>query len=145
VTSATERRKLLELHALERRAHLEGDARLLGSTFADEIWEAGRGQLTRLSRDDLEQRFAAYFESVRYSVWDDLQPPHVSISDDGRYAWMAAHIEAQLTVAGKVSADGTRSSGVQRRFESAWIAAYEKRGGHWQMVGIASSVVDRTQ
>ena len=125
-------------HRLSLPAIGAGDA-------ADAGHAAGRGQLTRLSRDDLEQRFAAYFESVRYSVWDDLQPPHVSISDDGRYAWMAAHIEAQLTVAGKVSADGTRSSGVQRRFESAWIAAYEKRGGHWQMVGIASSVVDRTQ
>ena len=127
---------LLTVHELERRAHLEGDARLLASTFADHIWEASRGQLTRLSRADVEERFRAYFATVRYSVWDDLLAPHVWVAPEGRSGWMAVHIEARLTGTG-----GDAPS--NREFESAWIATYEKVDGRWLMTGIASSVVER--
>ncbi len=134
---AADRQALLALHALERRAHLESDARVLAGVFAEHVWEAGRGQLTRLSRSELEDRFAAYFESVSYSVWDDLQPPHVAVAEDGKTGWMAIHIEARLNALGDANEGGERS------FESAWIATYAKSGAEWQMVGISSSVVDR--
>lgn len=127
---------LLSVHESERRAHLEGDASLLATLFADHVWEASRGQLTRLSRADIEDRFRNYFSSVRYEVWDDLLAPHVWVAEDGRNAWMAVHIEARLT----------RNEGEQSRehaFESAWIATYEKLDGRWQMTGIASSVAER--
>ncbi len=132
-----DREALLALHALERRAHLDGDARLLAGVFSEQVWEAGRGQLTLLSRSELEERFAAYFESVSYTVWDDLQPPHVAVSADGTTAWMAVRVE------GRMSAAGDGGQRVERAFESAWIATYAKSGAMWQMVGIASSVVDR--
>ena len=132
----SDRDGLLALHERERQAHLTGDATLISDVFADEVWEAGRGQLSRLSREDLKRRFEAYFASVRYSVWDDLQPPHVSIADDGRHAWMAIHIEGRVT--------GIEDPSQERRFESAWIATYEKVGDRWLMVGISSSVVDRS-
>lgn len=135
--SASDREALLELHARERRAHLEGDAALIASVFADDVWEAGRGQLRRESRAEAERRFREYFGTVRYSVWDDLQPPHVWIAPDGMSGWMAIHIEARLAAAGE---DGAEREVV---FESAWIAVYEKRGGEWQMVGVSSSVVER--
>jgi len=135
--SGSVRDALLDVHRREREAHLTGDAALMASCFAEQIWEAGRGQLTRISRTELEQRFGAYFESVRYSLWDDLQPPHVVVSGDGRQAWMAIHIEARLAeLAGG-------DAGRERAFESAWIAVYERHGDDWLMVGISSSVVDR--
>lgn len=127
---------LLELHARDRQAHLNGDAELLTAAMADHIWEASRGQLTRLSREDVRQRFAQYFEAVRYSVWDDLVQPHVSVSTDRSVAWMAIHIEAKLAprdAAGDV---------MPRGFDSSWIATYEKHGGMWAMVAIASSVAE---
>ncbi len=131
-----DRQALLDIHATERRAHLEGDAALIASVFADDVWEAGRGQLRRESRADAEARFSTYFASVRYSVWDDLQPPHVWISADGQSAWMAIHIEARL-----VATEGESEQEVA--FESAWIAVYEKSAGRWQMVGVSSSLVER--
>ncbi len=106
--------------------------------MADYVWEAGRGGLNRLSRQDLEQRFASYFGTVRYSLWDDLEPPHVSISPDRSQAWMAVVIEARLTQTGD---DGQAH---EHAFESSWIAIYERREDDWQLVGISSSVVDRT-
>lgn len=106
--------------------------------MAEHIWEASRGGLNRISRSDVRDRFAAYFASVSYSTWDDLQPPHVSVAADGQSAWMAVEIEARLT-----SGD---DAGRQREvaFESSWISVYEKQDGVWLMVGISSSVVDRS-
>lgn len=106
--------------------------------MSDHVWEASRGALNRLTRTELRDRFAAYFSSVRYSVWDDLQPPHVSVSADGMSAWMAVEIEARLTA---VDGDDTSHDVA---FESSWIAVYEKHDGQWLMVGISSSVVDRS-
>ena len=126
---------MLAIHELERRAHLTGDASLLATVFADHVWEASRGQLTRLSRADIEDRFRSYFATVRYQVWEDLLTPHVWVAEDGQNAWMAVHIEARLT-----SAEGERR---EVAFESAWIATYEKLDGTWQMTGIASSVAER--
>jgi hypothetical protein len=105
--------------------------------MADHLWEASRGGLTRLARADVRDRFAAYFESVRYSRWDDLQPPHVAVSADGKSAWMAVEIEARMT--------SREESGAEQQvdFESSWIAVYEKVNDSWQMVGISSSVVER--
>jgi hypothetical protein len=105
--------------------------------MADHVWEAGRGGLTRLSQAAMRERFTTYFASVRYSMWDDLEPPHVVISGDGTQAWMAVAIEARLS---SVDADGHTP---ERAFESSWIATYEKVDGRWLMTGIASSVVDR--
>jgi len=107
--------------------------------MAEHVWEASRGGLNRLTRTELRDRFAAYFSSVRYSIWDDLQPPHVSVSPEGKSAWMAVEIEARLSATGN---DGTPR---EVAFESSWIEVYEKSAdGEWQMAGISSSVVERT-
>ena len=106
--------------------------------MAEHVWEASRGALNRLTRTEVRDRFAAYFSSVRYSVWEDLQPPHVSVAADGLTAWMAVEIEGRLTA---VNPDDASE---ELRFESSWISVYEKRDGQWLMVGISSSVVDRS-
>ena len=137
-SAALDRAALLEVHQQDRRAHLTGDADLLTLSMAEHLWEASRGGLNRLARAEVRDRFAAYFESVRYSLWDDLQPPHVSVSADGNSAWMAVEIEAQLTT---IAEDGVNRND---SFESSWISVYEKHDGRWLMVGISSSIVDRS-
>jgi len=106
--------------------------------MADHVWEASRGRLSRLSQAELRDRFAAYFGRVRYTVWEDLEPVHVALSEDGQSGWMAVAIEARLT------ADGADGQVQERAFESSWIATYAKVDGRWLMTGIASSVVDRS-
>jgi len=129
---------LLRLHEQDRRAHLEGDAELLTSAMADQVWESSRGALTLLSRAELRDRFAAYFAQVRYTAWDDLGPAHVVVSEDGQSGWMAVAIDARL--AAPDADDHVR----ERAFESSWIATYAKMDGRWLMTGIATSVVDRS-
>jgi hypothetical protein len=123
---------LLELHQRDRQAHLSGDAELLASGVAEMLVDSSRGGIQRLSRDEFRERFADYFGRVRYSRWDDIEAPVVSVSADGSQAWIAIHIEADLATL----------DGEARRFESSWIAAYEKRADGWLMVGIGSSVAD---
>ena len=123
---------LLELHQRDRQAHLSGDAELLASGVAEMLVDSSRGGIQRLSRDEFRERFADYFGRVRYSRWDAIEAPVVSVSADGSQAWIAIHIEADLATL----------DGEARRFESSWIAAYEKRADGWLMVGIGSSVAD---
>jgi SnoaL-like domain len=125
---------LLEIHETARRAHLQGDAAMLTASMDEHIWDSGRGELRFKTRAEMAQQFSQYFHEVKYSRWDNVQPPHVFVSRDGSQAWMAVQIEAQLT---KLA---TRA---ELRFRSSWIAVYEKRNGRWLMVGIASSVVDQ--
>jgi hypothetical protein len=134
---SADQQALLDLHDQDRRAHLAGDAELLTAGMAEHVWEAGRGGINRLSRAEMRERFAAYFGSVRYLVWDDLAPPHVYVSADATAGWMAVAIEARL------SALDESGQPVERAFESSWIATYEKLDGRWLMTGIASSVVER--
>jgi hypothetical protein len=133
----SDRAALLELHARERAAHLAGDADLLTVSMADFVWEATRGGLNRLSKSDIRDRFAAYFASVHYEVWDDLEPAHVSVSDDGTGAWMAVAIEARI-----VTREGDETER-PARFESSWISTWHRFEDEWQMTGISSSVVER--
>jgi hypothetical protein len=123
---------LLDLHERDRRAHLTGDATLLASGVGEMLTDSSRGRIQRLSRDDFRERFADYFQQVRYARWEDVEPPVVTVSADGSQAWMAIHIQAELTTL----------EGQARRFDSSWIAIYEKDAEGWRMVGIASSVLD---
>jgi len=129
---AADQAALLELHEQDRQAHLRGDAELLASAVAEVLIDSSRGGIQRSSRDEFRERFAGYFRRVRYARWDDVDPPVVSVSADGSQAWMAIHIEADLATL----------DGEARRFQSSWIAAYEKRERGWVLVGIGSSVAD---
>lgn len=128
-----EKQALLQLHQRAREAHLKGDAALLAAD-ASEFLELSRGEMHRVTRDDLREMFTRIFKSRRYHTWDDATPPVVHVSKDGQMAWMAVHITARLTMLEPETRD--------RAFQSSWIATYEKQGGKWKMVAISSSVAD---
>jgi hypothetical protein len=117
---------LLELHQRERQAHLTGDAELLASGVAEVLIDSSRGGIQRLSRDEFRDRFADYFGRVRYSRWDDIEAPVVSVSADGSQAWMAIHIEADLATldgeAGVSRAAGSRPTR-NARTAGSWSAS----------------------
>ena len=120
---------VLALHRQVREAHLTGDANLLASTFADHVVEVRRAKISRPSREDVRKRFQQYFAATKYTVWDDTTATEIRVSADGKMAWMAVHIRA-LGKQGQEEFD----------FESAWVATYEKAGGHWRMTSVSSSL-----
>jgi hypothetical protein len=126
--------ELLSLHEKTRQAHLRGDAVSIAETIGDQLLMADNGTLRTQSKAEVAAFFTGYFRRVRYSAWRDASPPVVTISPDGRMAWMAVAVEAKYTSADK-PAEGEKS------FKSSWIATYARNDCVWRMTGIASDVV----
>jgi len=124
-------------HEQARRAHLTGNADLLASGIAEKFIEAGRGKVAEKTRERVRQMFTEYFRVAKYSVWRDTFPPKVTISGDGKMAWMIVGVHGELTVKDEKTGKSEPTS-----FESSWIAALQKIDGTWKMVGISSSVKD---
>lgn len=129
---AAERAALLQLHAEQRRAHLEHDAGLLTASFADTFYSLGRGRVTTPSRAESTRRFQAYFDQSAFTAWDDTAPPVIRISPDGRMAYVIVQKRVTLTARGAVA-------GPPEDVQYAWLATYEKRDGRWQLTALAST------
>jgi ketosteroid isomerase-like protein len=118
-----ERAALLELHASVRRAHFETDAEAVVAHDADEWINVRDATIIRRRRDEMAAFFREYFAGATYHEWDDVEPPIVSVSDDGTMAWMIVHVRVRRT-----ADDG------ELRFMYAGIETYEKRDGRWVKV-----------
>ena len=131
-----DRAALLHLHDVARQAHLQGNADLLATALADQVVNVENGRVEVRSRQEMRDGFAEYFGRVKYSAWENVQPPAVNISPDGHMAWMVIQIKARLA-----DTSGPRA-GQQREFASSWIATFEKQKAVWKMVGISSGVAE---
>ena len=124
-------RALLDVHEVQRRAHLEGDGRSMASVFGDVIHEASGGAVRTMTGAELERRFTERFAQVRYLEWSDVEPPLIEVAGDT--AWMLVRVHAHRTdAAGAPLPD----------FGASWIAIYERSGAGWKLRAIASSVVE---
>ena len=120
---------IVALHEQTRKAHLTGDADLLASGLAEKFVEAGRGRVTEKTREQARQMFSEYFKVAKYSVWRDTFPPKVTLSGDGKMAWMIVAVHGELTLKDKKTS-----------FDSSWISVLEKIDGVWKTVAISSNV-----
>ena len=85
------------------------------------------------SRAESRTRFQAYFDRSSFQEWDDLAPPHIRISPDGRMAYVIVQKKVRLT---------SRDSLGRERPEHtvyAWLEVYEKRDGRWTLMAVAST------
>ena len=135
--ASTDEAAIIALHEQARTAHLTGDADLLASGIADSIVDAGRGKVTEKTREQVRQMFTEYFKVAKYSVWRDTYPPKVTISGDGKMAWMIVAVHGELTIK-----DAKTGKAEPRSFESSWITVLQKIDGSWKTVAIASNVKD---
>ena len=117
-------------HEQARRAHLTGNADLLASGIAEKFFEAGRGKVTEKTREQVRRMFAEYFKVVNYSVWRDTFPPKVTISGDGKMAWMIVGVHGELTLKDEKTGKSEPTS-----FESSWIAALRRSTAHGRWLG----------
>jgi len=78
-----ERAALLAVHAQDRQAHMTTNPQLILAHAGDEHIYVRDGQITRKSREQVESDFARVFAGATYQEWDDLEPPIVSVSNDG--------------------------------------------------------------
>lgn len=123
-------KELLELHDLQRTAHLNRDARLLVAQIDENFVEARNGKISFLKKADLTKRFQAYFGASTFIEWDDIKPPIIKVSHDATLAHLIVNKRVRLK-----SKDDKELTNV-----FAWISTFQKIKGKWLMTSIASTV-----
>jgi hypothetical protein len=127
------RAEILELQATERAAHMNGDAELLVSLFADDFVSVQDGRITHPTRAESLERFRSYFQRSTLLAWDDLTPPEIHLSADGSMAvvWVHKLVRTETTAEG--------GSAVRAETEFAWTETWERRNGAWRLTSVTSS------
>jgi hypothetical protein len=128
-----DRAALLRLHQLAQTAHLEKRADLLVASFADSFLNISRGAVTVRTPEENRARFQAYLDRSTFQEWADLAPPLIRISPEGQMAYVIVQKRVRLTAPDRV--------GVTRPEHTifAWVELYEKRGGRWTVMAVAST------
>ena len=128
-----DRVELLRMHDQARAAHLEKRADLLVSSFADSFLELNHGVLSQPPREESRRGMEAYFDRSTFQEWDDLAPPVVRISPDGRMAYVIVQKSVRLT--------RPDSLGVPQPDHTVfvWLEVYEKRDDMWKLTVVAST------
>jgi hypothetical protein len=126
-----DRAALLKLHAADRDGHLKGDADLLTAPLAANFIEVVGGHAQQMSREDAKQKFLQYLKTVKFTMWDDAADPQITISSDGKLAFMIVQIKAEVA-----AIDNPES---KRDFSDSAIETFEKGSNGWQMTAIAAT------
>jgi hypothetical protein len=130
---SADRAELLRLHEQARTAHLEKRSDLLVASFADTLLEISDGLVSPRTREQNRTRFQRYFDRVNFQQWDDIAPPRIRISPDGRMAYVVVQKSVLLTSQG---GSGQRTA---EHTVFAWVEIYEKRNGKWTLMAVAST------
>jgi hypothetical protein len=75
----------------------------------------------------------AYFDHSTFQAWDDIAPPILRISPDGRMAYKIVQKRVRLT------APDSTGRPVAEDVVYAWIEMYEKPDDRWILMAIAST------
>lgn len=130
---AEDRTVLLRMHELGQTAHLEKRADLLVASFADSMLTIARGEVRVENAEQARAHFQAYFDRSTFQEWADIVPPRIRISPDGQMAYVIVQKRVRLTA--------PDSLGVAQAEHTvfAWVEMYEKRGGRWELMAVAST------
>lgn len=125
--------ELLRLHEQQRTAHLTKNADLFVSMFHDPMWQLNGGRIVSRSTEENRGRVQTYFDAVQFLAWDDLEPPIIRISADGTMASIIVNKRVHLTYQDENGATQEENT------IFAWMEAWEKLDGRWQIIANAST------
>lgn len=124
--------QLQQVRQQHRLAHINRDANLLVSTFADNFYLVQDGRVAQPGSEDSLAQFQPYFDSVTFVAWDDLAPPIITLSNDRQ---MASVIVSKLVRI--VPRHDEQAEGQQTIF--AWLETWQRHNGEWQIKVLAST------
>ena len=124
---------LRALHEKVLRAHRSSDVELILEDEPEDYVVAGRGEITRPTRDERRTRMGAYLSSTKFEEYRDLVEPIVTVSADGTLGWVVVQVQARGVQTSKPGEPQPL------QFVSAWIELYAKREGRWYRVGNVSN------
>jgi hypothetical protein len=126
-----ETKALLVLHNEQQKAHIEKNVGLFLNGISSDFIEVNRGKTKQATKEELRQKFQAYFNAVDFVKWDDATPPVFSFSDD---ATMATSVVDKLVI--------TKPKQGENRLDTmqfAWLAVYKKTNGQWALHRMGST------
>lgn len=130
---ADPRAELLRLQEVEQRAHLEYDAALLTSLFADTLVLVEEGEAEIETPAEAERRFSAYFDAVTFLEWSDLQPPGIEVASSADLATVRVRRRVRLA-----SVDSAGRSAPEHTVFT-WRETWRKEDGAWRLAAVVST------
>jgi hypothetical protein len=121
-----------EMHARILAAHRDRDPAAWTALEADTVLIGNRGTVKAIGRAERQAQQEAYLHATRFSVYGDIAPPIVRVSEDGSMAWLMANVEVVAHRDTACAVDSTHTVW-------AWIELYERRGDRWLLVGNVSN------
>ena len=103
------------------------------ASFDDSVRFVAAGEVTVSSPAENQARLQAYFDRSTFQAWDDIVPPILRVSPDGRMAYKIVQKRVRLT------APDSGGRPVAEDVVYAWIEMYEKPGDRWVLMAVAST------
>ena len=122
-----DRNAILSLYEAQREAHFQRDARMFLSAVDTGYLAIGSGTVRYRARDEAIRQVDGYFQYVEIEELRDVTPPRVTLSPDGRFAWLIGEVEV------RASRRDSAGSEVPMAFRSAWLDVYEKDSSGWHL------------
>lgn len=125
--------ELIRLHEQAKTAHLTYNPELFVSMFGENLTQIQSGEVLVRNRETHLARFQKYFESYKFSEWENIVPPVIKISNDGTLAT----VQVQKRVRGTYTDEKDKIHEDLTIF--AWLEVWEKINGEWKVVTVAST------
>lgn len=121
-------RELAALDSIQRKAHYENNAEMLGTIMADSFSVVSKGKVSWSTRPKMVKSFTNYFHSIRYSHWENIDSPLVELGD--QLAVVTYH---------KKTISQAKGSAVTDTAEFAWASVMLRQAGQWKVKGIITT------
>jgi len=129
-----EKQALLKLHEDQREFHFSKNAKAFVAQLAPDFISVNRGKITQPSEKENIEQFQSYFDYVEFKKWDDVNPPQIRFSDDGKMAYMIVDKMVEITYP---SDDGQL---IQDNTHFGWVTICRKQAnGEWKIECVAST------
>ncbi len=121
-------KELAGIDSIQRKAHYEKDAVLLGSIMRDSFYVASNGKILRSTKEKMVKSFSDYFKELTYSYWENVDPPIVEF--DGDIAVVTYHKKTISTMQDSAAIDTATF---------AWASVFKNIDGAWKITGIITT------
>ncbi len=121
-------KELAGIDSIQRKAHYEKDAVLLGSIMRDSFYVASNGKISLSTKEKMVKNFSDYFKELTYSYWENVDPPIVEF--DGDIAVVTYHKKTISTMQDSAAIDTATF---------AWASVFKNIDGAWKITGIITT------
>ncbi len=121
-------KEIAGIDSIQRKAHYEKDAVLLGSIMHDSFYVANNGKISRSTKEKIVKSFSDYFKELTYSYWENVDTPIVEF--DGDLAVVTYHKKTISTMQDSEAIDTATF---------AWASVFKNIDGAWKITGIITT------